>query len=251
MKRLWLMLIASSLLQAEPSVYASASRAPTRSSLYALKQEVARLHEEVDGLRSIVEGLSRTVERLKPSRNGGEQKLLRDISTLLDTINQKYVSHSELKRAITSGRVTTPIRAAAPKPKQRAVSRASTTPKGSLATAPSSALYSRGVRLVTKKHYSDALKRFEILEQRGYKKAPTHFYLGEIAYRTHQYARAIDEYKQSAELNDHAGYMDTLLLHTGLAMEKDGKKRQAKRFFQAIIDGYPKTSSARIAKKHL
>jgi len=104
---------------------------------------------------------------------------------------------------------------------------------------------------MAKKRYTDAKKRFDILEGRGYKKAATHFYLGEIAYRTGKHTRAIDEYKQSAELDENAGYMDKLLLHTGLAMEKSGDKAQAKRFFQAIIDGYPGTSSARVAKKHL
>ena len=45
--------------------------------------------------------------------------------------------------------------------------------------------------------------------------------------------------------------MDRLLLHTALSLEKSGDKEQARNFFQAIVDGYPGTTSARIAKKHL
>jgi len=101
------------------------------------------------------------------------------------------------------------------------------------------------------KRYSDAKLRFEILQKRNYKPASTQFYLGEIAYRGGAYDEAIRHYQKSAELDENAAYMDRLLLHTGIALERTGDKAQAKNFFQAIVDGYPGTSSARIAKKHL
>jgi TolA-binding protein len=52
-------------------------------------------------------------------------------------------------------------------------------------------------------------------------------------------------------LNENAAYMDRLLLHTGISLENEGEKEQAKKFYQAIVDAYPGTSSAKVAKKRL
>ena len=253
---LLVLLLIGGMTHAEPFVYSSGSSNKqvkrNKTAIYRLKQQVAQLREEIDGLRSIIEGLNRTVGQLQQKQSGnGDKKLLTDIANLIDKINQNYVSKSELERALKSARSsslssTTKKVTPKPKPKPKPASKAS-----GLAGASSSALYSKGVRLVTKKRYTEAKKRFDILAERHYKKAATHFYLGEIAYRTGKYSQAVDEYKTSAELNENAAYMDRLLLHTGIAMEKSGDKGQAKRFFQAIVDGYPNTTSARIAKKHL
>jgi len=240
-------------LWSEPFVYGGGSGTSkqvkrNRQAIYKLRQQTAQLREEIEGLRSIIEGLNRTVAQLQ-KKNGvsSDKKLLNDIANLIDQINQNYVSKTELQQALKRHSIPR----STPKPTQ-AKTEKKTTPKADpLASASSAALYSKGVRLISKKRYREAKRRFDILRSRHYKKAETHFYLGEIAYRTGAYSTAIDEYKQSAELNENADYMDRLLLHTGIAMEKSGDKEQAKRFFQAIIDGYPGTSSARIAKKHL
>jgi TolA-binding protein len=252
-------------LWAEPSVYGDSTSASSgqikrnQNAIYKLKEETAGLREEIEGLRSIIEGLNRTVGRLRQQKGSGktgDKKLLSDLDNRIEKIRQNYVSRSELKRALKTG--------SAPKPKKRETKKRetkkpsrSTKPdtssksKHTLSKASSSALYSKGVRLIRKKRYSDAKKRFDILALRGYKKAATHFYLGEIAYRTAQYTRAVDQYKRSAELNENTEYMDRLLLHTGLSLEKGGDRDQAKRFFQAIVDGYPGKASAKVAKRHL
>lgn len=242
------------MMHAEPFVYGGGSSNKqvkrNKTAIYRLKQQVAQLREEIEGQRSIIEGLNRTVGQLQHKQPGsGDKKLLTDIANLIDKINQNYVSKSELERALKSTQASTASsesKTPTPKPKPKPAPKT-----GGLSSASSSALYSRGVRLVNKKRYSEAKKRFDILAERGYKKASTHFYLGEIAYRTGKYTQAIDAYKASAELDENAAYMDRLLLHTGIAMEKSGDKGQAKRFFQAIVDGYPNTASARVAKKHL
>jgi TolA-binding protein len=257
------------LLWAEPFVYGglgSSSKQVKRNktAIYKLRQETARLREEIEGLRSIIEGLNQAVGRLQQQKGSGsgDKKLLTDIANLIDEINQNYVSKAELSRALKQGKLLVKSDTKRPKitPKPATKSTKKLTKKAQpshtktssrLAKASSSALYSKGVRLVNKKRYTDAKKRFDILAERGYKKASTHFYLGEIAYRTGHYNTAVEEYKQSTEPNDNAGYMDRLLLHAGLSFEKNGDKDQAKRFFQAIVDGYPGTTSASVAKKHL
>jgi len=247
----------SVLLWAEPSVYGNSnsytnlqkSAKKNRSRVLTLEQDVEQLKLEVEGLKSIIEGLSQTLnkmERKAPKGNGSiGQRQMTQLQNTVDKIDRNYVSKSELKRVLKGEKILTP------KKIKNSTKNSSKTKDNTLESAPSKALYSRGVRLVKQKRYSMAKLRFDILKKRGYKRASTHFYLGEIAYRTKQYGDAIELYKKSAEANEKANYMDTLLLHTGLALEKKGDRSQAKRFFQAIVDGYPDTGSAKVAKKHL
>ncbi len=232
-------LLATSMVWAEPSVYSNsgsyASSKKNHNEIMTLKGEVSQLKQEIEGLRSIVEGLSQSIAELsqKQSSNGTNRG-----------IGKGRIEDLEARVKLLEGGKHTVVRKASPKKKETKAS-------NPLESASSSALYSRGVRLVKKKKYSMAKQRFDILKRRGYKKASTYFYLGEIAYRTKHYSDAISYYKVSAEANENANYMDTLLLHTGIALEKKGDKVQAKRFFQAIVDGYPETGSAKVAKKHL
>ncbi len=251
---LWL---GMTMVWAEPSVYGNSgaygSTKQNKNAILSLQEELAQLKQEVEGLKSIVEGLSITLNQAQQkeasSGSRSDAKLLQDLSAMIDRINSNYVSKSALKKALKSGKIATGSNKAKPASKEQPHKKEK--PKSRLEKADSSALYSRGVRLVKKKKYSMAKLRFDILQKRRYKKASTHFYLGEIAYRTKHYADAIAYYKTSAGADENANYMDTLLLHTGIALEKRGDKSQAKRFFQAIVDGYPDTGSAKVAKKHL
>jgi len=240
-------LLLSMMVWAEPSVYGNSgsygSAKKNRNEIIALKSEVAQLKQEIEGLRSIVEGLSQNMGeiRQKEASSGSvssvDKKQLEAIEARLNRIERKRSATKTNKK----------------KPKEKKSTKEPTKPKANngLESASSSALYSRGVRLVKKKKYSMAKLRFDILKKRDYKKASTNFYLGEIAYRTKNYSDAVGYYKISASTNESANYMDTLLLHTGISLEERGDKEQAKRFFQAIIDGYPDTGSAKVAKKHL
>ncbi len=255
---IFISLLGMAMLHAEPSVYGNSgaygSTKKNRNAIISLQEEQSQLKQEIEGLKSIVEGLSLTLNQIRQKEASSsstthsvDTKLVQDLGAMIDKINSNYVSKAELKKALKSGKVAK----SHTKPKSSTPEESKTKGENKLESASSSALYSRGVRLVKKKKYSMAKLRFDILKKRAYKKASTHFYLGEIAYRTKNYGDAISFYKTSAEANENANYMDTLLLHTGIALEKNGDKTQAKRFFQAIIDGYPETGSAKVAKKHL
>jgi TolA-binding protein len=45
--------------------------------------------------------------------------------------------------------------------------------------------------------------------------------------------------------------MDKLLLHTAISLSKKGKKKEAKIFLNALISGYPDSSSVSEAKNYL
>ncbi|WP_292663081.1 tetratricopeptide repeat protein [Nitratifractor sp.] len=269
MKTVSLLAFATTMAYAEPSVYGhsyssgSAQVKRNTNAIYSLKEKIARQQEEIDGLKSLIESLSQQVNRLtastKPSRNGSADES--------KTIRQLQERVARLEKRLGSGRSTQKTRSASVARKRSTLSQAGTTQSSSkkatrktsagsggnsyLQKAPSAKLFSRGVRLINQKKYSDAKLRFDILLTRHYKPASSNFYEGEIAYRTGHYDEAIKYYQKSAELNENAVYMDRLLLHTALSLEKSGDKEQARNFFQAIVDGYPGTTSARIAKKHL
>jgi len=136
--------------------------------------------------------------------------------------------------------------------KSRPVSkkRISPTDNALSAKAPSK-LYSEGVRLFVKQAYDEAAKRFTLTAQKGYKPAASNYYLGEIAYYTKKYDDAIFYYKKSAGLYDKAGYMDVLLLHTAISLERTGNKKQAKLFYENVVESYPGKKAAAIAKRRL
>ena len=258
MRHLFLILILATVaVWAEPSVYGNSashgSAKQNRNAIISLQEEISQLKQEVEGLKSIVEGLGISLNQAqqKEANTGtrSDAKLLQDLSGMIDKINSEYVSKEALKKAFKSGKVVKGSSKSKSTPREQP--KKEEKPESRLAKADSAALYSRGVRLVKKKKYSMAKLRFDILKKREYKKASTYFYLGEIAYRTKKYADAIAYYKVSAGANENANYMDTLLLHTGISLEKRGDKSQAKRFFQAIVDGYPDTGSAKVAKRHL
>ena len=246
-----LSILTLSLAWSEPSVYGASgsyiSPQKNRAKIESLKREIEQLKQEIEGLKSVVDGLGASIneEQSKLDSKTNSTQTLQKLASMIDEINANYVSKKELKMALAGKGVS--------------ISKKSTkksTPKtdklnATLNRASSSALYSKGVRLIRQGKYTQAKLRFDILKRRKYKKAPTYFYLGEIAYRAHKYQDAIDYYKVSAQSDEGANYMDKLLLHTALSLEKIGQKSQAKRFFQAILDGYPDSASAKIAKKHL
>jgi len=265
--------VGTSILLAEPSVYGyrnssmsthdnnSYSHGRTsakvvitqnRDNIVRLKRRIAELEERVDGLASLVEGLSITINelqapgRLQPvssgSSNTDNTALLKELGAMIDQINENYVSKEELQKILKSkGNYKVP-----------AASKKKSVPKEeSLSEKSNAKLYSEGVRLFNKKRYNEAKKRFTITDTKGYKPAASNYYLGEISYYTKKYDDAIFYFKKSAGLYDQASYIDTLLLHTGVSLEKTGDKAQAKAFYENIIENYAGKKSAKIARERV
>jgi TolA-binding protein len=235
-------------LYAEPSVYGNSSSFATpqkvinqnRQTIATLQRQLAQQNEHIEGLKSIVEGLSATVHQLgQAPRNaqgtGAETALLQDLGTMIDKINANYVTKEELQSALGNKKIKNK-----PIPKPVTVN-----------TNNNSELYSEGVRLFVKQRFDEAKKRFTQTDTKGYKIAPSNYYLGEIAYYTKQYENAIFYFKKSAGINDKASYIDTLLLHTAISLENRGEPAQAKAFYENIISNYAGKKTASIAREKL
>ena len=220
-----------------------------RKTITSLKRQLAEQGERIDGLTSIIEGLNASIAELKmnpasSTMNGGNDNtaLLRELGVMIDKINDNYVSKEELKNAL-NGRS---------KPSsKKSKSKSKNSSSESMDGKPTSQLYSEGVRLFVKKRYGEAKKRFTITDTKGYKPAASNYYLGEIAYYTRKYEDAIFYFKKSVGLYDQASYIDVLLLHTAISLDKTGDKSQAKTFYQNIIDNYEGKNSAKIAEQKL
>ncbi len=258
------LVLGSTVLLAEPSVYGFGgtstgySQEPSSSqnmvvqnknTIASLKRQIAEQNERIDGLTSIIEGLSATMGELQSgagtSSGGGthDTVLLKELGTMIDKINNDYVSKAELQKAMKSKGKYTPSSTTSEKEKIK--------PEESLEGKSTSKLYSEGARLFVKKRYSEAKKRFTVTDLKGYKPAASNYYLGEIAYYTKKYEDAIFHFKKSAGLYDQATYIDVLLLHTAISLEKSGDKEQARAFYENIVENYQGKKSANIAKEKL
>ncbi len=248
------------MMLAEPSVYGNSGgfSSPQKAvlknkkTIAALKRTIAQQNERIDGLQSVVEGLSAAVNELQENGsatqsgdNGANAALLKELGTMIDKINGDYVSKDELKKALSAQGKYVPSNSETPK--KSAVKSTEAVLEGKS----SKKLYSEGVRLFMKKRYDEAKKRFLLTDTKGYKPAASNYYLGEISYYTKQYEDAIFYFKKSAGLYDQASYIDTLLLHTAVSLEKSGEKAQAKAFYENIIANYKGKKSAKIAKEKL
>ena len=256
--------LASTLYAYEPSVYGAGdinSASPygltqTEKAILDNKKNMQRLfnklneqQRKIDGLTSIIEGQNREITELKEklevvnsnvsnnSDNNETYSLLLQLSQTVDTINNSYVTKDEVKKMLAGSRPVT--------------SSLSNSNLGSPVESNSADIYRKGVQLFSKRSYSASKEKFEEVLARNYKPASSNYYLGEIAYYTHNYSDAIAYYKQSASLYDKASYMPVLYLHTAISLGKTGQKAQAKGFYQYVIDNYPNTRSAKIARKRL
>lgn len=244
----------------EPSVYGAGdidSASPygltkTEQAVLDNKKTIQRLfnrlteqQRKIDGLTSIIEGQNRDILELREqleaqanvastSTNDSNEtySLLLQLSQTVDTINATYVTKDELKKALAG-------------------SRSSHSNLDSPIGSNSADNYRKGVQLFGRRSYSAAKSHFEQSLEANYKPASSNYYLGEIAYYTHNYKDAVAYYKQSASLYENASYMSVLYLHTAISLDKIGEKSQAKAFYQYVIDNYPNTRSASIAKKRL
>ncbi|MFA6760318.1 MAG: tetratricopeptide repeat protein [Sulfuricurvum sp.] len=99
--------------------------------------------------------------------------------------------------------------------------------------------------------YAKAKILYEHLVKENYKPAKSNYMLGEISYYSKNYSEAIAYFKKSASLYDKAEYMPTLLLHTAISMQKSGDESSATSFYNALINNYPDSKEAGIAKSNI
>jgi TolA-binding protein len=227
--------------------------------------KVETVSERLDGLQTIIEGLIQTSNEQKTalqklSESVGEDNstqsideikkqvdanteniaqfkgLFEEMSHTVDTINSSYVSKEQFSALIKQLKIAPSLVAdAAPK--------AAKTDGGSLEKEAN--------RLFTQKKYAEAQAVFEQMIQNKHKVAEAYFMIGETHFERKGYKEAIVSYKESASRNEKALYMPTLLLHSGISMEKTGDVATAKAFYKATVAKYSGSGAANEAQERL
>ena len=88
-------------------------------------------------------------------------------------------------------------------------------------------------------------------DKKAYKQPQSNFYLGEMSYYSRAYKDALFFYKKSVSLKEDAPYMPVLVLHSAISLDNIGQIKQAKKFYKTVINNYPNTKSATIAKDRI
>jgi TolA-binding protein len=171
---------------------------------------------------------------------------------MVDKISSDYVSKAEFEKEMK--KIYSLLGASAAK---SGAGKASGEKKEMQATARGAgskdlaSLFTKARKSFWQGRYSEAKELFMQTAQAGYKPAMSYFYIGESCYYSKEYACAIENYKKSASLNQNASYMPTLLLHSGISMERLGQKDGARKFYELVVRLYPDTKAAKIAKERL
>ena len=221
-----------------------------RKEVQFLKNRVSDQQSRIDGFTTIIDGLNQQIVHLKEQlneflkANRGQDDynktytLLLDLGTMIDEIKNNYVTQDDLRMAM-GGTARSVV--------------SSNNSENSLegTTTDISSLYMSAVQLFGRKSYNTAREKFEETLAHNYKSASSNYYLGEIAYYTQDFSSAINYYKKSASLYDKASYMKVLYLHIAIALARDGQSEQARGFFKYVVDNYPGTRVAQIAKENL
>lgn len=233
----------------------------------AQNSKVETVTERLDGMQGILEGLSQksnentlalqhlndkystdsnvssTLDQLGKQVEANTENiaqfktLLEELSHVVDGINSDYVTKDQFAALIKQLKVSVP--------------------KSSLPTVAISEKMDNGSieqqanKLFSQKKYEEAQTYFEKLVQKKYKTSESLFMIGETLFERQSYKEAVSYYKDSASRNEKALFMPTLLLHSGISMEKTGDSATAKAFYQATVSKYGGSGAAKEAQERL
>lgn len=234
--------------------------------------KVNSLRERIDGLQTIIEGLARKnhnnemkLKELGEKLNSDEmsvdeyqkrvEALVSQNSRDLNRLSQWYVDlNTSLKNDYVSKKEFLQFVESFNRYKKLVASELKKLAKGSgtsLSKLSKAEILKRAERAYAKKRYTKAIEYYKYLLAHNYKPARSSYMLGEIYYYRRDYGTALAYYKESAKRYSKASYMPVLMLHTAFSMKYTGDKKNANKFFKAVIKKYPSTKAAKIAKKYV
>lgn len=232
------------------------------------RSRIGTVEESLSGVKSLVEGLSERsqsekleLQSLQASSQEMKQKIddivlrhdeniqqlktvMGELSSLIDTINSRYVSKEEyntLATEINSFKLEV-------SKQLKKIAKSGNSPfdnKSNAQVAKDAQEYFQA-----KKH-ADAIDAYEYLITKNYKPAAAHYYIGESYFQLNEYKNAVAYFKESAKRYSKASYMPNLMLHTAISLKKTNDNAGAEQFFQALIAKYPGSNEAKKAKKLL
>ncbi|EAI3905953.1 hypothetical protein CK565_05205 [Campylobacter lari] len=223
----------------------------------------ANITKEIQNLRAYVEE-----NRQIQEKNHQEiQKVLSEITTLINKINDDYVSKEDMNQTITFfqseiARVqnqtnniqVVPIASESNKT-QEVIKEVNTTLEKEIVQVKddswkklqSSEILKKAIDETNKNQFDDAKEKFEHLISIHYKPARSTFWLGEIRYKQKDYAGALGFYKKSSAISTKGDYVPKLLYHTAISLDKVGDPKSANKFYKALKTAYPDSPEAKVS----
>ncbi len=230
--------------------------------IFELQNKIKVLETAVDGVKSIYEGQAKNINDLTNKMNALDsgnfsnesiaklesqvanntqniQMLTDSLKSLSDSIAQIKGLLGEIQQVETS--------------KLKQVEEANTIAKVAFKKdkARRSDIFKEARRLTYAKKFDEAIARYNWFIEIDYKKAESHYMLGNIAYEKNKYNDAIYHYKESAILDDKAKYMPRLLLNCANSLRVLDRADDAKNFYSSLIERFPNSAEAKDAKKQI
>lgn len=225
---------------------------------------IAKLREEFSFVQGSIEEGSHARDEMKDSVktvNGSLKAMHENLASLDNASKDAGRKTDELKAAVDSiDKKTSSLQdAVAALDKRvadiesRPAQGAQTQGKKGPATDPED-LYARGIRDIEAKDYTGAMEAFQALLA----DYPAHKYAGnaqywtaEIHYARSEWERAILEFDKVIKTYPKSEKVAASILKQGFAFENLGSKKEARVLLESVMDRFPKSPEAAIAKKRL
>ncbi|MCR8686541.1 tetratricopeptide repeat protein [Campylobacter sp. 1569] len=222
----------------------------------------ANITQEIQNLRAYVEE-----NRQIQEKNHQEiQKVLGEITTLINKINDDYISKEDMNQTITFfqseiARVQNQAKVISAVPivkddnkTQEVIQDVNETQEevtekkdDSWKKLQSSEILKKAIDETNKNQFEDAKEKFEHLISIHYKPARSTFWLGEIRYKQQDYVGALGFYKKSSAISTKGDYVPKLLYHTAISLDKVGDPKSANKFYKALKTAYPDSPEAKVS----
>lgn len=222
----------------------------------------ANITQEIQNLRAYIEE-----NRQIQEKNHQEiQKVLGEITTLINKINDDYISKEDMNQTITffqseiarvqnQTKITPVVPVVSDDNKtQEIIQDANKTQDevievkdDSWKKLQSSEILKKAIDETNKNQFEEAREKFEYLISIHYKPARSTFWLGEIRYKQQDYAGALGFYKKSSAISTKGDYVPKLLYHTAISLDKVGDPKSANKFYKALKTAYPDSPEAKVS----
>lgn len=204
--------------------------------------ERARVKEALDSVKSSIRS---TDERLKSLEKASAEDA-ESIASIRSAIDNNDRKLGDLKEAIAS--VEKKALAAAEASATRAPAQDSK--KGEEPEA----MYARGYKETVDKDYAKAAETFKsfLASYSGHKLAPNaQYWLGEVYYARGDWELAILEFDRAVKKYPESEKVPAAILKEALSFEKLGSKKEARVLLNEVMERFPKSPEAKLAKKRL
>ncbi len=222
----------------------------------------ANITQEIQNLRAYIEE-----NRQIQEKNHQEiQKVLGEITTLINKINDDYISKEDMNQTITffqseiarvqnQTKITPVVPVVSDDNKSQEIIQDTNKTQDEVIEVKddswkklqSSEILKKAIDETNKNQFEEAREKFEYLISIHYKPARSTFWLGEIRYKQQDYAGALGFYKKSSAISTKGDYVPKLLYHTAISLDKVGDPKSANKFYKALKTAYPDSPEAKVS----